>query len=161
MTDPAVPASLGRWKLLVALWACPATVTLQGGRMLDGVWIPQAAEFGGGPVPVPNARLRIDGGRYIMETAGAPEPDRGYLYFNHAEVPSALDIVCETGAGAGRTIRAICRWRGDLLQLSYYAEDGAARPDDFRTKPGTLQVLVRYHRETMPASPMVAQDTAG
>lgn len=115
--------------------------------MLDGVWIPQSVEFGGGPVPVPDARLRIENGRYVMETEGASEPDRGYLYFDHSEVPSALDIVCESGAGAGRTIRAICRWRGDLLQLSYYAEEKARRPDDFRTKEGSMQVLVRYRRE--------------
>lgn len=115
--------------------------------MLDGVWIPQAVEFGGGPVPVPNARLHIDDGRYVMETEGADEPDRGFLYFNHTEVPSALDIVCETGAGAGRTIRAICRWRGDLLQLSYYAEENARRPAGFQTAQGSFQVVVRYRRE--------------
>ncbi len=116
--------------------------------MLDGIWIPQSVEFGGGPAPVPSARLLINDGRYTMETEGAA-PDSGWLYFNHAEVPSALDIVCETGAGAGRTIRAICRWRGDLLQLSYLAEENAARPVDFHTGQGSLQVIVRYHRQAV------------
>lgn len=116
--------------------------------MLDGNWIPQAAEFGGGPVPVPGVRLRIDQGRYAMET-GEAEPDTGWLYFEHAENPVAVDIVCESGAGAGRTIRAICRWRGDLLQLSYFAEENAARPTEFRTTAGSLQVMVRYRRESL------------
>ncbi|MFH1498089.1 MAG: hypothetical protein ABII82_09725 [Verrucomicrobiota bacterium] len=135
------------------LRACPAATTLQGGRMLDGVWIPQAVEFGGGPVPLPSSRLLIKNDRYTMEAEGA-ESDRGSLHFNHAEVPSALDIVCESGAGAGRTIRAICRWRGDLLQLSYFAEDTARRPADFRTAQGSLQVMVRYRREAPPVPPV-------
>ena len=105
-----------------------------------------AVEFGGGPAPVPLARLRVADGRYSMETGGA-EPDVGWLYFDAAAEPAAVDIVCETGAGAGRTIRAICRRRGDLMQQSYFAEENAARPGEFRTAQGSLQVLVRYRRE--------------
>lgn len=115
--------------------------------MLTGTWIPQGAEFAGQPVPLRPARLVIAGDRYVVE--GADARDEGRLHLAADASPPAVDLVGERGPNAGRTIPAIFRLRGNLLQLCYMVGEGAAplaRPTELQARPGSMQMLVRYRR---------------
>ncbi|HEY0943863.1 MAG TPA: TIGR03067 domain-containing protein [Opitutaceae bacterium] len=113
--------------------------------MLDGTWIPQGAEFGGQSLPLPPARFVIAGARYVVETGDAR--DEGVLRIDAAATPAAIDIVGTAGPNAGKTIPAIFRMRGELLQLCYEVSDTPRRPIAFGTAPGSVQLMVRYRRE--------------
>lgn len=115
--------------------------------MLTGMWLSQAAEFGGHSLPLPETRLIIAGERYVIE-AGATR-DEGTLAIDRTVTPHTLDIVGTAGPHAGRTIPAIFRQRGNLLQICYTVGEDAAvqpRPQALETAPGSLHLLIRYRR---------------
>jgi uncharacterized protein (TIGR03067 family) len=114
--------------------------------MLNGLWIAQGAEFSGEPLPVPAARFLIDGATYRVE--GENGSDEGVVHIDAAATPPAIDLTATAGVHAGRTIRAIFRRRGDLLQLCYEIGDTAVRPTVFATR-GSMRVLVRYRRDAL------------
>jgi uncharacterized protein (TIGR03067 family) len=116
--------------------------------MLDGTWIPQAAQFGGEAIPLPDARFVISGDRYIIETGGTRE--EGRLAIDASVAPSRVDLLGTTGPHAGQAIAAIFRLRGNLLQLCYLVgerERSGARPRTLDSPRGSLQLLIRYRRE--------------
>ncbi|WP_232766668.1 hypothetical protein [Geminisphaera colitermitum] len=98
-------------------------------------------------MPAPEHRMHIAAGRYAVTHADGSR-DEGRIDIMAGTMAHEADIVCETGAGAGRTLRAILRCRGNLLQLCYHAEENAGRPSTFATGRGSLAVLVRYRRVT-------------
>lgn len=112
--------------------------------MLNGTWIPQTAEFSGQAIPLPPTRWVISGERYVVEAEAGQ--DEGVLLVDTETSPHAVDIVGRAGPNAGKTLRAIFRVRGDLLQLCYEVGDKPARPDAFVTAPGSLALTVRYRR---------------
>lgn len=115
--------------------------------MLKGTWIPQGAEFGGQPLQVPEARLIISEGHYCLQTPAGLE--EGTLRVDATANPAEMDFVGTRGAHAGRTIPAIFRLRGNLLQVCYRVGEGVepqARPRELTSALGTLQILLRYRR---------------
>ncbi len=113
--------------------------------MLNGIWVPQGAEFSGESIPMPPTRFIITGDRYRVESEGGD--DEGVLVIDTEVTPHAVDITGMTGPNAGKTLRAIFRMRGDLLQLCYEVSEVPRRPGGFSTTRGSLQILVRYRRE--------------
>jgi uncharacterized protein (TIGR03067 family) len=116
--------------------------------MLTGTWIPQAAEFCGQPLPLPPARMVITGDRYVIELGDAR--DEGTLAINVNVTPHQIDIIGTAGPNAGKTIPAIFRVRGNVLQMCYTVGEGLSpppRPLALETGPESLQILVRYRRE--------------
>ena len=118
--------------------------------MIDGVWIPVAAELGGQPLSGPplsalaRGRLQISQGRYSATFDG--QLDEGSLRTDPTEESADLDIQGESGPNAGRTLLAIYRLNGDELETCL-SLDGGPRPFSFQTQPGTQQLLVRYQRQ--------------
>lgn len=112
--------------------------------MLDGTWIPQGAEFCGEALPMPDTRWVITGNRYVIEEEEGR--DEGELMIELEVTPHTLDLVGKTGPNAGKTIRAIFRIRGDLLQLCYDVSGQARRPQAFGTARDSMQLMVRYRR---------------
>ena len=117
--------------------------------MLDGTWIPQAAQLGGEAIPFPDARLVIEGDHYVIETAGARE--EGSLRIDANASPPQVDLLGTKGQHAGQAIAAIFRLRGNLLQLCYRVggdERSGARPHTLEAPRGTMQLLIRYRRKS-------------
>jgi uncharacterized protein (TIGR03067 family) len=117
--------------------------------MLDGIWIPQGAEFAGEAIPFPRTRLVITGDRYIVE--GEAGRDEGHWTANTDLTPHTIDLVGTAGPHRGQTIAGLFRLRGNLLQLCYAVGPGDApppRPTVLGAPAGTLQMVVRYRRET-------------
>ena len=115
--------------------------------MLTGTWIPQGAEFAGQSLPMPETRLVIDGDNYVVESAESR--DSGTLQIDASVTPHTIDLVGREGPNAGRTIPALFRMRGNLLQLCYLVGEGSApqpRPSEIHAAPGSMQILVRYRR---------------
>jgi len=112
--------------------------------MLDGVWIAQAAEFSGESLPVPESRWVIAGTRYVVESAAGR--DEGDLLVDAEATPLAVDLVGRSGPNGDKTIRAIFRLRGDLMQLCYDVGGDNRRPSTFAASRGSMRVLVRYRR---------------
>lgn len=112
--------------------------------MLNGTWVPQSAEFSGQAIPLPPTRWVIDGERYVMEAEEGR--DEGRLVVDTLAWPHAVDVVGQQGPNAGKTLRAIFRVRGDLLQICYDVGESAARPSVFVTVRGSMALTVRYRR---------------
>lgn len=112
--------------------------------MLDGTWTPQSAEFSGEPLPLPDTRWVITGTRYVVESGNSR--DEGELIFDVMATPLALDLVGLSGPNGNKTIKAIYRIRGDVLQLCYDVSGNDRRPVEFKTGKGSMQLMVRYRR---------------
>ena len=80
----------------------------------------------------------------VAELLGAA--DEGILVVDTSATPHAVDIVGQAGPNAGKTLRAIFRIRGDLLQLCYEVGDAPARPSAFVSEQGSMALTVRYRR---------------
>ena len=96
---------------------------------------------------MPDARLVIDGDRYVVEGVGAD--DSGILHVDATVTPHTIDLVGKRGPHAGRTIPALFRIRGNLLQLCYCVGESTVRqprPTEFHAAAGSMQLLVRYRR---------------
>jgi uncharacterized protein (TIGR03067 family) len=116
--------------------------------MLNGTWIAQAAEFGGQSLPVPETVWRITGDRYVVN--GPRGREEGRLQIDVTVTPHTVDLVGTSGPSAGRTIPALFRLRGQLLQICYVVGDEGTvqpRPHEFSAAPGSMQLMVRYRRQ--------------
>ncbi len=112
--------------------------------MLDGTWTPQGGEFSGESLPMPDTRWVITGTRYVIESENGR--DEGELIFDATATPLAVDLVGTSGPNGNKTIKAIYRVRGELLQLCYDVSGDNRRPAAFTTSKGSMQLMVRYRR---------------
>jgi uncharacterized protein (TIGR03067 family) len=117
--------------------------------MLDGIWIPHGAEFSGEALPTPESRWIVTGTRYVVESEAGR--DEGELRIDAAASPASVDLVGTSGPHGNKTIRAIFRLRGDLLQLCYDVSGDDRRPVTFTTSKGSMQLMVRYRRDSESA----------
>lgn len=103
--------------------------------MIEGEWTIVAVEYGGDALPARGGgRLQILGSRFSLQMGGAPR-EVGAVEQDAAATPATLDLVWRDGAGReNRRLRAIVRVRGELLQLCYYPDEGAARPSRFESR---------------------------
>lgn len=85
----------------------------------------------------------IAGTDYRVENAAGR--DAGVLRFAPEGIDVALDLVGMSGPNAGRTIAAIWRVEGDVLELCYDV-GGGPRPTMFASVAGSTCLLVRYRR---------------
>lgn len=116
--------------------------------MLDGEWQTLGARLGDQPIEIPGARLVIAAGRYVVDTPTGR--DEGTILCRAATDPWEVDLAGTAGPHAGRTIRAVARLKGELLQLAYDVGGGTRRPRDFTARAGSSIVAVRYKRISAP-----------
>ena len=120
-------------------------------RALEGAWVPVAALVGGQPLELAELRVRyllLEGGGYRIIDRSNRVVDSGHYRLNADATPSAIDIVGEHGANAGRTLRALYDLDGDELTLCYDVE-GGARPVTLAPRPGAAQLLITYERRAI------------
>ncbi len=115
-------------------------------KLLEGTWLPTAAEIGGQPFDeqtLKAMKLVLAGDAYTV-TVGK-QLDRGTVKLDLAKKPRAMDILGGEGPNKGKTILAIYELNGDTLKICYDLT-GKARPTEFKTQKGVLQFLVTYQR---------------
>ena len=115
--------------------------------MIEGTWVPIAAEFGGERLPEERLRamwLVLKADSYEAFAGGIV--DRGTLQLDASHCPHAIDITGTEGPNKGKTILAVCELSGDTLRICYAQNDGG-RPPALCTLPGTGMFLVTYRRE--------------
>lgn len=114
--------------------------------MLQGNWVPLAAEMAGQKLPEESLKgfqLTLQSDEYLVQS---PEgPDRGKIKLDEAQTPKAMDILGTEGPNAGKTILAIYELSGDTLKICY-ALQGGTRPSEFKTEGGQSLFLVTYQR---------------
>lgn len=115
-------------------------------KLLQGTWIPSAAELGGAPFDEKTLKvmkLVVDGDKYAV-TVGE-QIDRGTVKLDLDKKPKAMDIMGGEGPNKGKTFLAIYELNGDTLRICYDLL-GKVRPEEFKTKKGELRFLVTYQR---------------
>jgi uncharacterized protein (TIGR03067 family) len=116
-------------------------------KQLDGTWLATTAELAGNPFPenvTKSITLVIKGDHYKV-TVGE-RPDEGTARLIPDSNPKAMDITGTEGPNKGKTFLAIYEVKGDALKVCYDLA-GKNRPEEFKTKPQTMQFLVTYQRK--------------
>jgi uncharacterized protein (TIGR03067 family) len=116
-------------------------------KMLQGTWVPTAAEMGGQKLPddsLAAIKLTLKDDRYTVQVGKAT--DQGTVKLDPAKKPKEMDITGTEGPNKGKTILAIYELSGDTLKVCY-AMEGKERPTEFKTKPDTKLFLATYKRE--------------
>lgn len=135
--------------LLLGIAAILATATgwsrnaADEGKLLEGTWLPTAAELGEKPLDdatLKAIKLVVDGEKYTVGKV-----DRGTLKIDPAAKPKTMDIVGTDGPNKGKTLLAIYELDGDNLRICYDLS-GKARPTEFKTKKGEKLFLATYKR---------------
>jgi uncharacterized protein (TIGR03067 family) len=119
----------------------------KGADMLQGTWIPTAAEIAGQSFPEEvrkSIKLVIKDDTY--EVTVGKSTDKGTVKLDPKAKPKAIDITGTEGPNKGKTILAIFEHEGDKLKVCYDLS-GEARPQKFESKPGTQLFLVTYEKE--------------
>jgi uncharacterized protein (TIGR03067 family) len=115
-------------------------------KLLEGAWLPTAAELGENPVEeatLKTMKLVIEGDKYTV-TVGK-SIDKGSVKIDPAAKPKTMDIIGADGPNKGKTFLAIYELNGDTLRVCYDLT-GKARPTEFKTKKGEPLFLATYKR---------------
>jgi len=111
-------------------------------KALQGSWVIVSAELAGQPLPdeMKADKLVLDGYSYRYRN------DHGEIKLVPAEGVKAMDVIGKEGPNKGKTLPAIYKLDGDSLTICYDLT-GKARPTQFKTEAGTMQLLITYKRE--------------
>ncbi len=112
-------------------------------RAFEGKWTAISGRLGASEIPLPDTVFTLSGEHYAVESGNGR--DEGRLVWGTQADPQTLDLVGTGGTHAGKTLHAIVRVRGDVMQLCY-AVDGSGRPGGFDAGSGDAVVTVRYRR---------------
>lgn len=137
-------------------YACLATIlftaavwnqgTADDRKLLQGAWLPTAAELGEKPfddATLKSMKLVIEGDNYTV-TVGK-SVDKGGTKIDPAAKPKTMDILGADGPNKGKIFLAIYELNGDTLRICYDLT-GKARPTEFKTQKGGLHFLATYQR---------------
>jgi uncharacterized protein (TIGR03067 family) len=119
-------------------------------KRLHGAWVLVGLEQGGKKVPeaqvkAAGVKLVIEGSGYNFEADG--KTSAGILRIDPATAPKRFDTQDTTFGGKGEKAVGIYHLAGDLLRVCYVPE-GRQRPTEFKTQPGSDQVMQTFRRET-------------
>jgi uncharacterized protein (TIGR03067 family) len=114
---------------------------------IRGLWQMIRAEFAGEPahpLVVEHTTLELTHDRYFVRYA-SEIADRGHIVITLGEPHSSLALHGVEGPNAGRSIRAIFQFKGDLIRICY-GLDGTA-PTAFHSPAGSAHYLATYRRK--------------
>src|SRR5436190_16422767 len=118
-------------------------------KSLRGDWVPVKAELGGQAMAdevLKTISMNLGDGTYHVDVAG--KPDKGTYEVDSSTSPTSMVINGTEGPNKGRAIPAIYEVKGQTLRICYdLAREGAKRPKDFKSEPGTRLYLVTYERK--------------
>jgi uncharacterized protein (TIGR03067 family) len=115
-------------------------------KLLQGTWLPTAAELSENPFDEPTLKmmkLGVEADKYNVTVGMAI--DRGITRIDPAAKPKTMDIIGTDGPNKGRTFLAIYELNGDTLRVCYDLT-GKVRPTEFKTKKGEPLFLATYKR---------------
>ena len=123
-----------------------ATATAQSGgarkdaEKLKGTWVVVAHENDGRPEPVSKTKP----GQVVITddtiTISVKDKLEGTTYkVDASKRPHTIDMTCATGKDKGKMVKGIYELSGNELKICF-AQPGAERPTDFRTRPGSHQM---------------------
>jgi len=116
-------------------------------KLLQGKWVPAAAQLGGQPMneaTLKTISMKLDNGKY--QVLVGEYPDRGTYTIDTTTKPKSITVVGTEGPNQGKTFPAIYELKDDTLRICYDLS-GAKRPEEFKSVAGTKLYLVTYKRE--------------
>jgi uncharacterized protein (TIGR03067 family) len=119
-----------------------------GAALLDGTWVPVAAEVSGSSLDVRQlrvARLIIALPEYRIVDQDDATLDAGTAQLGESVSPRTLDLQVVAGPYAGRHLSAIVALQDDRLCVCYDLECDA-RPHSWQAEAGQLLLSITYVR---------------
>ena len=113
--------------------------------MIEGAWVPVTAELGKQKLPdeyLKDTQIIFTADRYTYRD------DQGTYKLVPTREPKAqkaMDFTGIEGPNKGKTLLAIYEVVGDTLKICFDLE-GKSRPEGFKTRAGTQELLVVYKR---------------
>ncbi|MCI0352974.1 MAG: TIGR03067 domain-containing protein [Acidobacteriales bacterium] len=133
-------------QLLVAAQDDPSAKDL---KLMQGTWLTEFVEANGKPADdkekLVKFKITIKADKYIVYF-NDKEFIRGTLKLDAGKKPSTIDATPSDGPFKDRVQPGIYKFEGETMFINFGKPD-SPRPDDFKTMPGTDQVLQRYVRD--------------
>jgi uncharacterized protein (TIGR03067 family) len=123
-------------------------------RLLEGSWVPVAADISGQVLDVRElrvARLSFDAERYAIVDRSGEVVDAGTWQLGALGNPRSMDLLGSQGPNAGRCVLAIIALDGDRLCLGYDMERDQ-RPSGWRCEPDQLLLSITLVRDSGAAT---------
>ena len=114
---------------------------------MDGTWTAAFTEFDGKKADgakKADVKLTVRGDKYTIHFNGT-QVATGTIKLDAAKTPRQIDVATDEGESKGKTMTGIYEIKGDTMRVCL-AQSGKDRPTEFRTKEGSMQVLITYKR---------------
>jgi uncharacterized protein (TIGR03067 family) len=121
--------------------------------VLEGNWLPVAAEVSGQALEISDlrvARLSFAEDTYAIVDGNGETIPAGVWELGSLATPRTLDLVGSAGPNAGRRVLAIIALDGDRLCIAYELEC-AARPSGWKHEREQLLLSITYLRSAEPS----------
>jgi uncharacterized protein (TIGR03067 family) len=135
--------------LLLAGADAPSDDVKKEMEKFQGTWSLTAITRDGEEVPaeeLAELRLVIKGDKRVVK-AGDEVKSQSTYKLDPTKKPKAIDVTMSEGPLAGRTLPGIYEIEGDTQKLCLTLEEGAERPKEFTSKPGSGHLLQVFKRE--------------
>jgi uncharacterized protein (TIGR03067 family) len=116
-------------------------------KKLDGAWAPVSGEQGGEKFPdevLKMIKVVFKDGGWTVTVGDAT--DKGIVSVDPSKKPKTMDIVCTEGRNKDKRFPAIYELTDDTLKVAY-SLDGKERPKDFKSREGTMDLVMTYKRQ--------------
>jgi uncharacterized protein (TIGR03067 family) len=117
---------------------------------MEGTWTAAVTEFDGKKADdskKPDVKLTVKGDKYTIHFSGK-QVASGTIKLDAGKTPKQIDVVTDEGEFKGKTMTGIYEIKGDTMLVCF--AQGKDRPTEFRTKEGSMQVLITYKRVKQP-----------
>lgn len=113
-------------------------------KRMQGEWKVEKAQRGGESPPAEDLTklsVRIDGNKMSIDD-GSARDERAAITLDPSQKPATIDL---KRLSDDKVLRGIYKFDGDTLTICWDRED--ARPTEFRSKPGSTQMLFVMKRK--------------
>ena len=118
-------------------------------QRIGGTWAAQVLEAGGKTLTAKDRdmykfRMTVQGNKYVILYENQ-QLSSGTLRLDPSTKPHSIDSTLNDGPAESRVHNGIYEFRGNDLLL-IFAEPGQPRPTQFKTRPGSQEMMILYRR---------------
>jgi uncharacterized protein (TIGR03067 family) len=115
-------------------------------KAMEGTWTIETAEMAGKALPdeLKTMVLTIKGNTY--QTLLGKQEDKGTLKLDSSKTPKSMTITGTEGPSKDKTFPCIYEIKDDTMTVCYELS-GTEAPKEFKTKEGSVTLLVKYKRK--------------
>ncbi|MCI0640818.1 MAG: TIGR03067 domain-containing protein [Gemmataceae bacterium] len=117
-------------------------------KLMQGTWLTEFVESNGKPAndkeKLVKFKITFQANKYILYF-NDKEFTKGTFKLDAGKKPSSIDATPSDGPFKDKVQPGVYKFEGETMFINFGKPD-SPRPEDFKTKPGTDQVLQRYVR---------------